>query len=608
VLACLVIGVMPALAQEPSELPSESPGTATASTTIGFTNFYGGADFFGEIESGAQEAADAAGVTFLAEDAYGDPSMQANQVEAFITDGVSAIIIVPIDPDAIVPSVEAANAAGIPVLAVDRTANGGTVASLIASDNVAAGRMAGEALFSVMGGSGKVIEIQGDMAVSSGSERSEGFQQALDAAPDITRVLQESAFFDYGLASQITQRGLAEDPDIAGVFASNLDMLEGAAEGVAAGDKQGQVRVVGFDTDPVILDMIMDGSIDATVAQQPRLMGQKAVEAALAAAAGEPVDAFIPIKTILVTADSVNQFLAGEAVAAEAAQDEAASMAPEAEVVPSEEPDEAVTWPQFTGDIVYGEDDSLRQVIHVLQPEPREAPRPAVVFFHGGGLVYGEPLQDRAWAQAIAEQGYVTFLAGYRLFGQFDGANPWPAQLDDAQRAIRWVRAHADDFNVDPERVCAIGHSSGGHLAGLVGTTESTDTSDPALAGISSRVDCAVTVSGDADLMVPYATSQWTNVFNGMFGGTVEEVPEIWQAASPAYNIDEDTVPFLIIHGNRDRDVPVEMARNLADALAEAGKEFVYAEVPAGHMDIGTPEATGMLQDTFLAYQLHPEE
>jgi acetyl esterase/lipase len=277
-------------------------------------------------------------------------------------------------------------------------------------------------------------------------------------------------------------------------------------------------------------------------------------------------------------------------------------------VAQSLEPEQDVNWPQLTRDLVYGDDDSSRQVIHVFEPEPRAEPRPAVVFFHGGGLIYGEPLQDRAWAQAIAEQGYVTFMAGYRLFEQFDRANPWPAQLDDAQQAVRWVRAHADEFNVDPGRVCAIGHAKGGLLAGLVGTTEATDASDPELADISSRVDCVVTVSGDADLMVPYENTMWTYMFNKMFGGTVEEVPEVWQAASPAHNVDEETVPFLIIHGNRDRDVPVEMARNLADALAEAGKEYVYAEVPADHFDVLELEAASSLQEAFLAYQLHPED
>jgi acetyl esterase/lipase len=243
-------------------------------------------------------------------------------------------------------------------------------------------------------------------------------------------------------------------------------------------------------------------------------------------------------------------------------------------VAQSLEPEQEVEWPQLTRGIVYGEDDNSRQVIHVFEPEPRAEPRPAVVFFHGGGLIMGEPLQDADWAQAIAEQGYVTFMAGYRLFDEDTGENPWPAQRDDAQRAIQWVRAHADEFNVDPERVCAIGHSSGGHLAGLVGTTEATGTPDPELADVSSRVDCVVSISGDVDFMVPDDDPEWTEtVRNPIFGGTVEEVPEVWRAASPTHNVDEDTVPFLVIHGNLDEDISIEAARNLAAALAEAGRE-----------------------------------
>jgi ribose transport system substrate-binding protein len=211
-----------------------------------------------------------------------------------------------------VPSVEAANAAGIPVLAVDRAASGGAVVSVIASDNVAAGSMAAEALFEAMGGGGKVIEIQGDQAVSSGSLRSEGFHQALEAAPDVTLAVQVPADFDYVVAFQGTMEALTADPDIGGVFAANLDMLYGAVEGVAAAGRQGQVHVAGVDVDPDILGMVADGSIDATVAQQPRLMGQKAIEAAIAALAGEPVEPFIPVETVLVTADSVDQSMVGE--------------------------------------------------------------------------------------------------------------------------------------------------------------------------------------------------------------------------------------------------------------------------------------------------------
>ena len=296
IVVCLALGGLPVAGQESSEQPS------AASTTIGFSSFYTDIDFFGDIRRGAQEAASTAGVELIALNAYGDPTMQADHLESFIADGVDAIIIAPVDPDAIVPSVEAANAAGIPVLAVDRTASGGMITSLIASDNVAAARMAGEALFRAMGGSGKVVEIQGDMAVSTGKDRSEGFQQALEAAPGITLAVQAPADFSYRLASQATRDALEEDPDITGVFAANLDMLEGATQAVASAGMSDQVRVVGFDTSPTILTAISDGSIDATIAQQPLLMGRQAVEAALAAVAGEPVEPFIPVETILVTA------------------------------------------------------------------------------------------------------------------------------------------------------------------------------------------------------------------------------------------------------------------------------------------------------------------
>ena len=311
IVVCLALGGLPVAGQESSGQPS------AASTTIGFSSFYTDIDFFGDIGRGAQEAALTAGVELIALNAYGDATMQADHLESFIADGVDAIIIVPVDPDAIVPAVEAANAVGIPVLAVDRTASGGIITSLIASDNVAAARMAGEALFRAMGGSGKVVEVQGDMAVSTGKDRSEGFQQALEAAPGITLAVQAPADFSYSLASQATRDALEEDPDITGVFAANQDMLEGAAQAVASDGMSDQVSVVGFDTSPTILTAINDGSIDATIAQQPQFMGQRAVEAALAATAGQPVDPFIPVETILVTSDNVGEFVTGEAVPAE---------------------------------------------------------------------------------------------------------------------------------------------------------------------------------------------------------------------------------------------------------------------------------------------------
>ena len=309
---CLAVA-SPAAAQSSSPASSDPSGSAEG-TTIGFTNFYTGGDFFDKIARGIREAADAAGVVLLEEDAGGDPALQSEQIEGFIAQGVDAIIVAPADPDAIVPAVEAANAAGIPVLAVDRTVNGGVVTSLIASDNTAGGRLAGEALIEAMGGSGSVIEVQGDFA-SASAGRGEGFGQALAAAPEVTLAGQEAAYGDPGMAASITADLLGQHPEVTGVFAQNDDMAFGVVEALAVLGLGDQVKVVGFDAAPVALPLVKDGSMAATIAQQPLLMGQKALEAAVAAAAGEPVETFIPIETTLVTADNVDQFLTEEMTA-----------------------------------------------------------------------------------------------------------------------------------------------------------------------------------------------------------------------------------------------------------------------------------------------------
>jgi len=270
------------------------------------------------------------------------------------------------------------------------------------------------------------------------------------------------------------------------------------------------------------------------------------------------------------------------------------------------------TWPKIQTYVAYGEE-PLRQFVHVYEPEPREEPRPALIFFHGGGLEVGvtpddaRPFGDNAAGGGLGEP-YVTFLAGYRLLDQATGEVRWPAQLHDAQRVVRWVRAHADEYNVDPDRVCSIGDSSGGHLAAMLGVMDTVDDSDPELAGISSRVDCAITIAGDVDLTIPLLyPDDW---YEAIPVAEIEADPTIALEASPVFHVDEDTVPMLVLHGNRDTVVPIEQSRNLADALGAAGIEFVYAELPTGH---GAPQilqeqGTWELIEAFLNYQVHPEQ
>jgi acetyl esterase/lipase len=174
---------------------------------------------------------------------------------------------------------------------------------------------------------------------------------------------------------------------------------------------------------------------------------------------------------------------------------------------------------------------------------------------------------------------------------------------------VRWVRAHADEYNLDPDRVCAVGDSSGGQLAALLAVLETRDDSDPELAGISSRVDCAVTIAGVVDLTVPFSDPEQVAWDVGIYGGTLADMPEAYVAASATQHVDPDTVPMLIVHGNRDLNVPIEQSRNLADALGEAGIEFAYAELPSRHGMDGILQypPTWELVRAFLGYQLHPE-
>src|SRR4051794_12416390 len=131
---------------------------------------------------------------------------------------------------------------------------------------------------------------------------------------------------------------------------------------------------------------------------------------------------------------------------------------------------------EIVWDIVYGTIDGEDLELDVRLPPSRAEPRPAVILIHGGGLVQSGPtrIAHNHAAEALAAAGYVSFNIDYRLF-QDDGTNPWPAQLDDVQRAVRWVRANAALYGVDPARIGAFGVSSGGQLAAFLGTRETRD-------------------------------------------------------------------------------------------------------------------------------------
>lgn len=290
-----------------TEASSTETTVAEGSATIGFAISSFDNDFFVSLKDGVESAAAAAGISVTVSDAGGDAATQASQVEDFITQGVDLIMVNPVDSDAIVPSVEAANAAGIPVIAVDRGSNGGEVASFVASDNVLGGTMAGEYLFGLMGGAGEVLELQGIIGTSAAQARGEGFQVALDAASSITRVAQQTANFARAEGLTVTENLLTANPGATGLFAHNDDMALGAVEAAAAAGSD--LIIIGFDAAPDALQAIADGTMAGTIAQQPVLMGEMAIETALKVIAGETVPESIGVPVALVTADNVADFL-----------------------------------------------------------------------------------------------------------------------------------------------------------------------------------------------------------------------------------------------------------------------------------------------------------
>lgn len=212
--------------------------------------------------------------------------------------------------------------------------------------------------------------------------------------------------------------------------------------------------------------------------------------------------------------------------------------------------------------------------LDVFRPKVGAGKRPAVVLIHGGGWARGSKADVRIFGEALAKEGFVAFSVGYRLATRT--ANQWPAQLDDVQRAVRWIRAHAAEYNVDPKRIGAFGGSAGGHLAAFLGTRDTRDNSDPALAKYSSRVRCVVDTCGPTDFTDARRPALYPStlpLLQQLIGKTQAEAPELYRDASPIAFVDRHSAPFLIFHGTADTLVPFEQSERMRSALAKAGVE-----------------------------------
>jgi acetyl esterase/lipase len=180
----------------------------------------------------------------------------------------------------------------------------------------------------------------------------------------------------------------------------------------------------------------------------------------------------------------------------------------------------------------------------------------------------------------LARAGFVAISVNYRLL---DGSrNRWPAQLDDVQRAVRWLRANAAKYNLDPNHIGAFGHSAGAQLAALLGMEDTRDNSDPALAKYSSRVQAVVDVSGPSDFLTN-RDPDGDAALAILFGGDYNQLPDVWHSASPVFHVEKSNAPFLIVHGTSDPNVPIAQARELYEKLQQAGVPASFVKLDDGH-------------------------
>lgn len=263
--------------------------------------------FFVDLRDGAQQEAKKLGINLQVSDAQNDSTTQQNQAQNAQSQGAKAVIINPVDSDAAAPAVASLLGAKVPVVSVDRSVTGEDVNAHIASDNVAGGAQAARELAKGLGGKGKVIILQGTPGAASTRDRGKGFKDEIKKYPGIKVVAEQTANFDRAEALNVTSNLMQSNPDAVGLYAENDEMALGAVQ--ALGSKAGKdVKVFGFDGTDDGLKAVRKGTMLGTIAQQPKVLGKKAVDAAYKLIKGQSVEKKQAIAVKTVTKENAAEF------------------------------------------------------------------------------------------------------------------------------------------------------------------------------------------------------------------------------------------------------------------------------------------------------------
>jgi acetyl esterase/lipase len=255
-------------------------------------------------------------------------------------------------------------------------------------------------------------------------------------------------------------------------------------------------------------------------------------------------------------------------------------------------------------DVEYGKAGDLPLLLDIVRPKvASEKPLPVIAFIHGGGW--------RGGSKSGGIGAVMPFVATGNYFGvsieyRFSNVAIWPAQIHDCKAAIRWIKANAKKYNLDPEKIGVWGSSAGGHLVSMLGVSSGVKELEGCNGspGQSSQVACVVDFCGPSDFagVARLKNGAGRGAYGpccGLVGGPIEEKADLSKAASPLTYVSKDAAAFLIMHGTADNVVPLEQAEVLHAALKKAGADTTLVKIEGGGHGFGGPEVQKRVQNFF---------
>jgi ribose transport system substrate-binding protein len=287
---------------------SSSSGGGSTSYKFSFVQGVAGDEFYITMQCGVQAEAKKQSVTVNTQGpAKFDPTLQKPIVDSVVASHPSALLVAPTDVSAMEAPLKAAASAGIKVVLVDTTVKDPSFAtSQIASDNKGGGTEAFKAIQSLNPSGGKIMVMSTDPGISTVDARVAGFESAAKADSKFTYLGVQYSHNDTATAAKLMTAALAKDPDIVGVFSTNLFSAAGTGTGVRQANKQNQVKVVGFDAGPDQVAQLKAGTVQGLIAQDPYQIGVDGVDQAVASLKGKQVTKTIQTGSHVLTKDNID--------------------------------------------------------------------------------------------------------------------------------------------------------------------------------------------------------------------------------------------------------------------------------------------------------------